>query len=168
MCFELLSIGCSASFGVRSQFVSPRRIISLPSLSKKERIMRTMTKLSKSFCKLDEFSGAFQYHFIRFLIKALLPKRSKSHKWGHQEAGKCHCQQHQILHQAGSSYELYRDGSAGNNGLLLRPQHYIYNYGFHKQNCDQICVRLNPKSEHEVLSKELTHSCWLLRGRQVL
>ena len=44
MCFELLSIGCSACFGVRSQFVSPRRIISLPSLSKKERTFSSLSK----------------------------------------------------------------------------------------------------------------------------
>ena len=44
MCFELLSMGCSACFGVRSQLVSPKRIISLPSLSKKERTFSSLLK----------------------------------------------------------------------------------------------------------------------------
>ena len=42
MCFHSLSIGCSACFGVRSQFVSPERIISLPSLSIKERAFSSL------------------------------------------------------------------------------------------------------------------------------
>ena len=44
MCLESLSIGCSACFGARSQLASPKRIISLPSLSRKE---RTLSGLSK-------------------------------------------------------------------------------------------------------------------------
>ena len=67
MCFELLSIGCSASFGVRSQFVSPRRIISLPSLSKKE---RTFSSLSKE--TTGSLGGLYQARTRKDLLLSML------------------------------------------------------------------------------------------------
>ena len=45
MCFESLFIGCPSCFGVRSQFVSPKRIISLPSLSRIERTFSSLLKV---------------------------------------------------------------------------------------------------------------------------
>ena len=44
MCLELLYMGCSACFGVRSQLLSPKRIVSLPSLSKTERTFSSLLK----------------------------------------------------------------------------------------------------------------------------
>ena len=40
-------------------------------------IQRTMTNLSKTFCKLDEFNGTFQYHFIRSLITSFATKKKQ-------------------------------------------------------------------------------------------
>ena len=46
MCLALLSAALSGALFVRSQFVSPRRIISLPSLSKQESTSSILLKES--------------------------------------------------------------------------------------------------------------------------